>query len=290
MSPAKKPSSSRSGAKKSSAKKTSAKKTSAKKTTAKTTRRPAARSKKTTAKKTAAKSTGSAVGKSKGKTTAKKTTSKTTARKSAAKKTTAKVTGSAVGKSKSTGSAAGKSKQKTTTKKTNAGTATGAKKTVDSAPATGPTGRRTGKPQFKTPIRKLPVKKTKPPRPAKLDKETLKRIRQQLQGERADLVKQQEELEEDSFEGSQSDLTGEVGLDEDFADAGTATFDRERDLSIRNNIRDLIEQIDRAVRRIDDGNYGTCERCGQPIDAARVKALPHASLCLDCKRREERVR
>jgi RNA polymerase-binding protein DksA len=146
------------------------------------------------------------------------------------------------------------------------------------------------KPTFKTPIRKLPVKKSRPARPAKLDAETLKKIRTQLKEERADLVRQQEELEEDSFEGTQSELTGEVGLDEDFADAGTATFDRERDLSIRNNIRDLIDQIDRAIRRIDENNYGSCERCGRPIDAARLKALPHASLCLDCKRREERVR
>jgi DnaK suppressor protein len=46
----------------------------------------------------------------------------------------------------------------------------------------------------------------------------------------------------------------------------------------------------RAIARIDEGNYGTCERCGNPIDAARIKALPHALLCLDCKRREERVR
>ena len=60
--------------------------------------------------------------------------------------------------------------------------------------------------------------------------------------------------------------------------------------TVRNNIRDLISQIDRAVSRIDDKSYGTCERCGRPIDAARLKALPHASLCLDCKRREERVR
>jgi DnaK suppressor protein len=134
------------------------------------------------------------------------------------------------------------------------------------------------------------VKKTRAARPAKFDAEALRRIRQQLIEERADLARQQEELEEDTFTGTQSDLTGEVGLDEDFADAGTATFDRERDLSIRNNIRDLILQIDRAVSRIDDGSYGTCERCGRPIDAARLKALPHASLCLDCKRREERVR
>ncbi|HYI45944.1 MAG TPA: TraR/DksA C4-type zinc finger protein [Actinomycetota bacterium] len=240
----------------------------AKKTTAKKTAARKAPAKKTVAKKTAAKKTQSK------KTPAKKSVAKkSTAKKAPAKKTTAKA-----------------APKKTAAKKTLTKASGGAKKTVAAAPAAGPTGRRTGRPQFKTPIRKLPVKKTKPARPANLDKSALKAIREQLMGERANLVKQQEELEEDSFDGTQSELTGEVGLDEDFADAGTATFDRERDLSIRNNIRDLIDQIDRAVRRIDEGSYGTCERCGKPIDAARVKALPHASLCLDCKRREERVR
>jgi DnaK suppressor protein len=130
---------------------------------------------------------------------------------------------------------------------------------------------------------------SKPAKPVKFDKAQLKKIREQLESERGDLQRQIDELESDS-DGTQSDMTGEVGLDDDFADAGTATFDRERDLSIRNNIRDLIEQMTRAIARIDEGNYGKCERCGNPIDAARIKALPHALLCLDCKRREERVR
>jgi DnaK suppressor protein len=134
----------------------------------------------------------------------------------------------------------------------------------------------------------------KPParkaRPAKLDAAALRQIRATLETERAELEKRQLELEQDSFEGTQSDITGEMGIDEDFADAGTATFERERDLSIQNNIRDLIDQISRALSRIDHGTYGTCERCGRPIDAARLKALPHALLCMDCKRREERAR
>jgi len=145
----------------------------------------------------------------------------------------------------------------------------------------------------KKPLIRRPAPKAPPPkkvRPAKLDDEDLARIRAQLEEERVDLERQLDELQGASFTGSQSELTGEVGLDEDFADAGTATFDRERDLSIRNNIRDLIDQISRALTRIEEGGYGTCERCGNPIDASRLKALPHASLCLDCKRREERVR
>ncbi|MGH2786744.1 MAG: TraR/DksA family transcriptional regulator [Actinomycetota bacterium] len=127
-------------------------------------------------------------------------------------------------------------------------------------------------------------------RPAKLDAASLKQIRATLESERAELQRRQQELEQDSFEGTGSDLTGDTGIDDDFADAGTATFDRERDLSIQNNIRDLIDQISRALARIDEGTYGTCERCGRPIDAARLKALPHALLCMDCKRREERAR
>ncbi|MDQ4143890.1 MAG: TraR/DksA C4-type zinc finger protein [Actinomycetota bacterium] len=97
-------------------------------------------------------------------------------------------------------------------------------------------------------------------------------------------------MEEESFTGNQQELTGDGGVNDDFADAGSATFDRENALSIRNNIRDLIDQVTRAVARIDEGSYGTCERCGKPIDAARLKALPHALLCMDCKRREERTR
>jgi DnaK suppressor protein len=107
---------------------------------------------------------------------------------------------------------------------------------------------------------------------------------------RADLERQIAEIDLETFKGSQSDLSGEVSFGEDFADAGTATFDRERALSLQNNSRDLVAQIDKALMRIDDGSYGTCERCGRSIDAARLRALPHVSLCQDCKRRQERVR
>jgi DnaK suppressor protein len=135
-----------------------------------------------------------------------------------------------------------------------------------------------------------PQPKPRPVRAAKFDAGQLKAIRAKLTEELGSLQRRETELEEASFDDTQSGMTGEVGLDDDFADAGTATFERERDLSIRNNIRDLIDQMTRAIRRIDEGTYGKCERCGRPIDAARLKALPHALLCMDCKRREERAR
>lgn len=111
-------------------------------------------------------------------------------------------------------------------------------------------------------------------------KKELDELRQRLEAERAELQEQLTTIEETQFATSQSDISGEVSFDEENADAGTFTFERERDLSIENNVRDLMGKIDRALGRMDDGSYGTCTRCGRPIEKARLKALPYADLCI----------
>ena len=121
-------------------------------------------------------------------------------------------------------------------------------------------------------------------------KREVNELKKRLLEEREELQRQAAEIDESSFGGGQSDITGDVAsFDEEFADAGTATFERERDLSLSNNIRDLTEKIDRALRRIDEGSYGLCEKCGRPIEKARIKALPYASLCIRDKQAEERT-
>jgi DnaK suppressor protein len=115
-------------------------------------------------------------------------------------------------------------------------------------------------------------------------------LKQRLVDERRDLQSQYDELEESTFGANQSELTGEMGFDEEYADAGTATFERERDLSLVNNLRDLMERIDKALIKIEEGTYGLCDRCGKPIEKLRLKALPYANLCLKDKQAEERVR
>jgi DnaK suppressor protein len=115
-------------------------------------------------------------------------------------------------------------------------------------------------------------------------------LKQRLLEERRDLQSQYDELAESTFATNQSDLTGEMGFDEEYADAGTATFERERDLSLVNNLRDLMERIDKALVKIEEGTYGLCDRCGKPIEKVRLKALPYANLCLKDKQAEERVR
>jgi DnaK suppressor protein len=121
-------------------------------------------------------------------------------------------------------------------------------------------------------------------------KKELDDLRERLLAERSELVTQLTTIEETQFSTSQSDLSGEVSFDEENADAGTFTFERERDLSIENNVRDLLSKIDRALARMDEGVYGICARCGKPIEKARLKALPYADLCIKDAQAQTRSR
>ena len=114
----------------------------------------------------------------------------------------------------------------------------------------------------------------------KLTKQELGDLRVRLEEERDQLDAQLATIVEDSFAVSQSELSGDVGIDDESADAGTATFEREKDLSIENNVHDLLQKIESALRRMDDGSYGNCDICGKPIEKARVKALPYVDLCI----------
>ena len=121
-----------------------------------------------------------------------------------------------------------------------------------------------------------------------IDRRALRTIRAQLVGQQEELLSQLEEIEQASFTGAQPDMSGEVSFDEDSVDAGSFTAEREKDLSIAENVRDLLGKITKALHKIDNRTYGICESCGKPIEAARLKALPHVLLCLSCKKAEER--
>jgi len=124
---------------------------------------------------------------------------------------------------------------------------------------------------------------------AKLTTQEIRDLRSRLESEREELNAQLTTIEDQAFAATQSDISGDVGVDDESADAGTATFEREKELSIEQNVRDLIQKIDRALKRIDDGTYGICERCGKPIEKARIKALPYVDLCIkDAQARSRR--
>ncbi|CAA9390911.1 MAG: RNA polymerase-binding transcription factor DksA [uncultured Nocardioides sp.] len=95
------------------------------------------------------------------------------------------------------------------------------------------------------------------------------------------------------IEDAEAELAGLMkdagdGAGHDQADMGATSFERDHELTVVNIERDMVAQIDKALARIDDGTYGVCEACGEPIGKMRLMAFPRATLCLPCKQREER--
>lgn len=106
-------------------------------------------------------------------------------------------------------------------------------------------------------------------------------IAQDLLRLKAELVAVETEMDElirDSGEGAGDDQ----------ADAGTKTFEREHEMSLVINARDMVLQTERALERIDEKRYGQCEECGNSIGKARLQVFPRATLCMICKQKEER--
>lgn len=117
----------------------------------------------------------------------------------------------------------------------------------------------------------------------KLTKTALTKLREQMEEERLQLEAQIEDLE------SAADVAQwrDAGYDDDAADSGSAAYERERAQSLALHARGIIRQIDDSFARMEAGTYGTCERCGEPIEMERIEAIPYATLCLEDKRREE---
>ncbi len=110
--------------------------------------------------------------------------------------------------------------------------------------------------------------------------------RAELDGEvlrlRAEIVSAEEALS-----GLMRDSAADSAGDDD-ADTGTKNMTREHEMSLAANAREMLEQTERARDRLDAGTYGICENCGKPIGKARVRAFPRATLCVECKQKQER--
>jgi RNA polymerase-binding protein DksA len=156
-------------------------------------------------------------------------------------------------------------------------------------------------PAKKAPAKKAPAKKAPAKRaPAKMagpealvvradeapwTAAELAEVRALLEGEATRLREEISEAESDIADllRDSSDTGGE-----DQADTGSKTFEREHEMSLAASHREILGQTERALSRIDDGSYGVCESCGNPIGKARLQAFPRATLCMTCKQREER--
>ena len=209
------------------------------------------------------------------------------AKKSATKKATKKTSSTAKKAPAKKGSASPKSggAEKAAPKKAAAKKAPGAAKKAPAKAA----------PAKKAAAKKAPAKKaksTKPSRtrvtkaarkaPVKLDAFQTKR-REDLLAERSTYERQADSLQAEADQLAAEREPGDVQFDEESGEGDTLAVERERDLALSAQARAAIEEIDAALERLADGTYGTCERCGKAIPKARLEALPHAALCIDCK-------
>jgi len=186
---------------------------------------------------------------------------------------------------------------------------TSAKKSV-AKKATGTTAAKKA-PAKKTPAKKAPTKRvamktnenrtpaTAPAKSAAHKAETLTVKSGETPWTAAELAELRGELEADvvhlnkEIHDAQQEIVGLLrdggdGAGNDQADVGSTTLERDHEMSLANNARDMLDQIERALSRIEDGTYGICESCGNAIGKGRLQAFPRATLCVSCKEREER--
>jgi DnaK suppressor protein len=124
-----------------------------------------------------------------------------------------------------------------------------------------------------------------------MDKRTREKFKKLLLQLRADLTGGIVRHSEDTLSSSQRDSSGDLsGYSMHMADMGTDTFQRDFELGLVTREHEMLYKIDEALRMIEEGSYGKCLQCGQPIKESRLRAVPFARLCVPCQEKEEASR
>ena len=105
-------------------------------------------------------------------------------------------------------------------------------------------------------------------------------LRSRLESERKRLTEELEQLKSTVRPADERREGSPFGKREEEA---TESFELEKRLTLEKRIREQLAEVEHALCKFEDGTYGFCDSCGQPIDPARLEALPQASLCLSCK-------
>lgn len=108
-------------------------------------------------------------------------------------------------------------------------------------------------------------------------------IRARLTADREQMLADLRGLDEEVAALGQDENVVGAGASNHIADNATDMIEQEKDLALIGNLRDRLRETEHALQRLDEGAYGICERCGNPIGAERLEALPSATFCIDCK-------
>ncbi|MFN3286527.1 MAG: TraR/DksA family transcriptional regulator [bacterium] len=107
------------------------------------------------------------------------------------------------------------------------------------------------------------------------------------------LAERERLLQELAALGERLQQVAEIGLveaanEDDYGDVASEAIEREKGFALETSVQGMLRMVEDALRKLEAGTYGTCERCGGPIDVERLRALPFASLCIRCKAEQER--
>ena len=120
-----------------------------------------------------------------------------------------------------------------------------------------------------------------------LNKEQKKQLRQLLITEREKLAGEIKAIAQDASK-SPREASGDLsGYTVHMADMAADTYERELSMNLVSSEQEILYEIDDALKRLDDGSYGVCQQCSQPIAMSRLKAVPYASMCIACQRAKE---
>lgn len=123
----------------------------------------------------------------------------------------------------------------------------------------------------------------------KLSKKDAELFRKLILDKKESVAEEIRHISDDTLKKSQKDASGDIsGYTYHMADVASDTYDREFSLSLASSEREALYELDDALKRIDDGTFGICEECKTPIARGRLKAVPHARLCLKCQQKKEK--
>lgn len=122
----------------------------------------------------------------------------------------------------------------------------------------------------------------------KMDKKKIAKYQSILVEIKEKIINDTKQISEHASPSERSDSGDVSGHVMHLADVATDMYDREFSLGLASNNRDLLEKIEKALKRIEEGQFGLCEECGCEISSARLQALPYVANCLKCQEKLEK--
>ncbi|UCH35357.1 MAG: TraR/DksA C4-type zinc finger protein [Armatimonadota bacterium] len=118
----------------------------------------------------------------------------------------------------------------------------------------------------------------------------LERFRKRLDAEEQRLLEELRDIAGNRGRGSEAEVVMEMsGYDDHPADMASETFQKEKDQAVVEGIQNSLARVRNALAKIRRGTYGKCDTCGTPISHKRLRALPYATLCVECQGRRENI-